>query len=293
MGAEFWWIYDILATLVIIFFVVNCARKGFSKIIIIVIGCVVSITAAWFISSKTADFIYDRFVKENSIKTVEKTLEGYNPSNAVKDIIESHEFAGNVSTEKIEAILHTDNILDKLYDYANSEAGNVVGTADEFDSKVINGFADSFAKTAGVNLPPYVVNEITKSITGNEKLFNSTIHMIVDNPDDLPEFIEENYIRQPAKRIIQAAVFLIVYFVIMIIIRIVINRTFQFGLLNGYDRLDHFMGGVLGLAEAVAAIIIMAVAVKIMINISESENSFISTKAVEQTKIFRHFYNFI
>ena len=53
------------------------------------------------------------------------------------------------------------------------------------------------------------------------------------------------------------------------------------------------MGGVLGLAEAVAAIIIMAVAVKIMINISESENSFISTKAVEQTKIFRHFYNFI
>ena len=117
--------------------------------------------------------------------------------------------------------------------------------------------------------------------------------MIVDNPDQLPEFIEENYIRQPAKRIIKAAVFLIVYFILMIIIRIVINRTFEFGLLNGYDRLDRFMGGILGLAEALAAVIVIAVAVKVMINISESDNSLISIKAIEKTKIFRHFYNFI
>ncbi|MGN1481870.1 CvpA family protein [Porcipelethomonas sp.] len=293
MGAEFWWIYDIISVVVIIFFVANCARKGFSKIIIVVIGCVLSIAAAWIISSKTTDFIYDKFVKKDSIEIVEKTLDGYNPSDVIRDVIESQDFAGNISSEKIEAILHTDNILDTLYDYANSQAGNVVGTSDDFDEQIINGFTENFAETVGINLPPYVVNEITTAITGNEELFNSTVRMIADNPDDLPEFIEENYIRQPAKRIIKAAVFLIVYFILTIIIRIVINRTFEFGLLNGYDRLDRFMGGILGFVEAIAAVIIIAVAVKVMINISESENSLISVKAIEQTKIFRHFYNFI
>ena len=127
-----------------------------------------------------------------------------------------------------------------------------------------------------------MVNEITKNVSNNEKLFNSMIDMLMNHPQEVPEFIEENYIREPAKRIINAAVFLIVFFILMTIITIVINRTVNFGLLNGFDRLDKFAGGIL-----------IAVAVKMMINISESDNSFISMNAVEKTKIFRYFYQLL
>ena len=51
--------------------------------------------------------------------------------------------------------------------------------------------------------------------------------------------------------------------------------------------------GILGIIEAAAAIMIIAVAVKMMINISESDNSFISMNAVEKTKIFRYFYQLL
>ena len=293
MGEKFWWIYDIISVVVIIFFVFSGARKGFSKILITALGCVASIAAALFIGSKTTDFIYDKFFIKNNVKSVEEALEDYQPEDVIKTIIESNELSGVLSNEKIEAILKSGNSIDKLYDYANSEAGNIVSSPDIFDADIINGFAEAFANQIGINLPPYVVNEITKNVSNNEKLFNSMIDMLMNHPQEVPEFIEENYIREPAKRIINAAVFLIVFFILMTIITIVINRTVNFGLLNGFDRLDKFAGGILGIIEAAAASIIIAVAVKMMINISESDNSFISMNAVEKTKIFRYFYQLL
>ena len=65
MGEKFWWIYDIISVVVIIFFVFSGARKGFSKILITALGCVASIAAALFIGSKTTDFIYDKFFIKN------------------------------------------------------------------------------------------------------------------------------------------------------------------------------------------------------------------------------------
>ena len=69
--------------------------------------------------------------------------------------------------------------------------------------------------------------------------------MILKNPDSVPSYIEENYIRKPALKLVKAFVFLISYLILMTVIRVVINRTFRFGLLNGYDRLDRFAGGLL------------------------------------------------
>lgn len=293
MGEKFWWIYDIVSVVVIIFFVCSGARKGFSKIIITALGCVASIAVALLVSRKTTDFIYNKFFMKSNIKAVQETLEDYQPEDVIKTIIENNELSGVLSNDKIEAILKSGNSIKKLYDYANNEAGNIVSAPDVFNTDIINGFADAFAKQIGINLPPYVVNEITENICNNEKLFNSMIDMLMNHPKQVPEFIEANYIREPARRIINAAVFLIVFFILMTVIIIVINRTVNFGLLNGYDRLDKFVGGILGIVEAAAVIMIIAVAVKMMINISESDSSFISINAVEQTKIFRHFYKFL
>ena len=51
MGEKFWWIYDIISVVVIIFFVFSGARKGFSKILITALGCVASIAAALFMTN--------------------------------------------------------------------------------------------------------------------------------------------------------------------------------------------------------------------------------------------------
>ena len=101
MGEKFWWIYDIISVVVIIFFVFSGARKGFSKILITALGCVASIAAALFIGSKTTDFIYDKFFIKNNVKSVEEALEDYQPEDVIKTIIESNELSGVLSLSLI------------------------------------------------------------------------------------------------------------------------------------------------------------------------------------------------
>lgn len=293
MGSNFWWIFDIITVVVLIVFILRCAKKGFSKMIVTAIGCVLSLVAAVTASHFSADMIYDDFFKKKNIEAVKTAIEDYKLEEDIKKIIEDNDLSGVLNTETIKSILEGKNSISILYEYANSEAVNILDSPENFKSNLLNEFAASFAARVGVSLPPYVVKEITDHMSDNEELFYSTINLLMKNPDKVPEYIEENYIRTAAKKIVGASVFIIVFFVIMTIILIISSRSPEFGLLNGYDRLDKFAGGLMGAIEGIAVIMIISVVVYLMINISENDNSFISLKTVENTLIFRHFYKFL
>lgn len=287
MGTNFWWIYDLICIAVIVLCVYGGAKKGFSKIIIMVIGCVVSIFLAFTVSKHSSQFIYDKFIKESSIKAVSEMIEEYSPAASVKEVIESQDYGAVVEESKIKSILASEDSVERLYEYANQAAGSVVDTHENFVTTLTTGFTELFARQLGVKLPPYVTHELTDRISGNQELFVETTEMLMKSPDKVPEYIEENFIRKPALKLIKAFVFIICYFIFMTIIRVVINRTFKFGLLNGFDRLDKAFGGILGLIQAAVVLVVLAVAVKILIHIAESSGSFISYETVEKTKLFR------
>lgn len=293
MGSNFWWIYDIVTVVIIIFSVYRCSKKGFSKIVVTALGCAVSLVAAFAVSRSCSGMIYDKFFKENNVKLVEAALKDYCPEDVIKSILEKNELSGILSNDKIKEILKDGDSLDRLYDYANQEAAREYISEKEFDKDLINGFAQSFAAQVGVSLPPYVAEELTSHISDNRELYLETINMLVNEPSKVPSYIEENYIRDIAKKAVSSAAFLVVFCVLMTIVFIISGKSVQFGLLNGYDRLDKFAGGVLGLIAAAAAVIMIAMAVKLMINMMDKENSFISLNTVEKTKFFRLFYKFL
>lgn len=292
MGANFWWLFDLAVVVIALFFIINCVRRGFSKIVVTALGCALSFAAALAVSQATSDVIYDKMFKKGNINAVEKAVEEYHPEDVIKMIIEKNELSGVLSNENIKQILESKSSMDLLYDYANSKASNILDSKENFEKTIINEFAAAFSSQVGENLPPYVAHEILNHMQNNEELFLTTVEMLAKNSDEIPTFIEENYIRGPAKTIVRCAVFLIIFFVLMTIIIIVLNKTGKFGLLNGYDRLDKIVGGVMGCIEAVAAIMIIAFVVKIIINMSENNSSFVSIQTIERTKIFKWFYDF-
>lgn len=291
MGTNFWWIYDIVSVAVVVLSIYSCAKKGFSKIIVLVIGCVVSVFLASFVSQKSSQFIYDKFVKQTSIDAVEDALEKYDPAVSVREVIENQDYGAVLEDGKVKKILESDDSMERLYEYANQAAGDVVDTHDNFKKTLTAGFTELFSKQLGGKLPPYVTHELMEKLSDNEELFIETTEMLLKSPDDVPEYIEEKYIRKPALRLIKAFVFIISYFIFMTLIRALIYKTFRFGLLNGYDRLDRLAGGLLGVVQAAAMLIVMAVLVKIMIHVAESDGSFLSYEAVEKTKLFKYVFN--
>lgn len=293
MGTNFWWIYDIIFAAVVIFSIYSCAKKGFSKIIILVIGCVVSIFLASFISQKSARFIYDKFVKKTSIEAVKDVLEDYSPALSVKEAVESQDYGAVLEEGRIKKILQSEDSIEMLYEYTNQAAGDVVDTHENFKLTLTEEFSKLLAKQLGVKLPPYAARELTQKISGNDKLFVETTEMLLKSPDKVPEYIEKNYVRQPALKLVRAFAFIICYFIFMMLIRVVIYKTFNLGLLNGYDKLDRFVGGVFGIIQAGALLIITAIIVKMMIQIAESDNSFLSYETVEKTRLFRYVFDYI
>ncbi len=290
MGTNFWWIYDVIAAVIVILSIYSCAKKGFSKIIILVIGCVVSVFLASFVSQKSSDFIYDKFIKKTSMEAVSEAIEKYHPEISVREVIEDQDYGAVLEDSKVKKILESNDSIERLYEYTNQAAGDVVDTHDNFKKMLISGFTDAFSKQLGVTLPPYVTHELTQKLSENEKLFTETTEMLLKSPDKMPEYIEKNYIREPATRLIRAFVFIISYFIFMTLIRVVIYRTFRFGLLNGYDRLDRFAGGLIGVVQAGVLLVVMAVLVRIMIHIAESSGSFISYETIEKTKFFKRIF---
>ena len=293
MGSNFWWIFDAVSVAALVFCIHRCRKKGFSRIIVTAIGCIVSIIIAWIVSENTSGLIYDNFVKEKNISAVETAVKEFRPEDAIKMAVEENELSGILSNDKIKEILGDKRSLDVLYEYANSQASGVLDSRDDFKDNVVSGFAQSFADAVGVSLPPYVANEITEHISENRDLFFETIDMLLNSPDKVPEFVEENYIRGMAEKIISSAVFLIVFFVLMTIIILVASKSIDFGLLNGYDRLDKAAGAALGLVAGISLIMIISMAVKIMVNMEDNENSFVSMNTIEKTMLFKHFYSFL
>ncbi|MGN0620470.1 MAG: hypothetical protein ACI4I9_01275 [Porcipelethomonas sp.] len=291
MGEQFWWIYDILSAAIIIFCIYMSAKKGFSKIIVSVIGCVVSVVLALAISRHTAGFVYEKFIKETSINAVREAMDEYDPSGAVKEIIEDQGYGALVDESRIKDVIISGDGIGGLYNYANNAAGDTVDDYDSFSELMTSGFAGKFGDQIGIKLPPYVTGEINDRISSDPELFEETLSLILTDPDKMPGFVEENFIREPGEKLSQVFMFLIFFFIFMAIIGFVSVKTSSFGLLNGYDRLDKFFGGVLGIIKAAAAMLVFAVVVKIMIDVAENDGSFLSCETVDKTFIFRHFFS--
>ncbi len=293
MGSNFWWIYDLAAILIALICIVKCYRKGFSRIVITALGCAASLAIAYVVSKNTNGIVYDKFFKENNIKAVSLALNGYAPEDTIKSIIESNELSGVLSNDKVRDILKDGQDLDLLYEYANGKAANILDSKENFENNIITKFAENFAAQIGVNLPPYVVEEINEHIGMNKELFAETIDMLLNKPNEVPAFIEKNYIRDMGKKIISSIIFLVVFSVLMTIVFLVASKSVDFGLLNGFERLNKFAGALLGVVAAIAAIMLIAVAIKLIINMMDKENSFISLNTVEKTRIFKYFYKFL
>lgn len=293
MGEFYWWIYD--AAFILIFFlcIYSSAKKGFSGILILVTGCVVSVFISSLISQKSSPYIYNTFIKRSSLKSVQEALVDYSPALGVKEAVEQENFGAVLDETRVKNLLESDDSIEMLYEYTNQSTGYVVVTHENYINILTSNFAELFAKQIGVKLPPYVVRELTQRMSGNSELFVETTKLLLKSPKNVPEYIEKNYIREPALKLVRAFVFVISYFTLMMIIRVVVYKVIRFGLLNGYDRLDHFAGGVFGVVQAAAVVIIGAVLVKIMIQVAESKGSFISYETIEQTKLFRYVFDYI
>lgn len=295
MGTDFWWFFDAAAAALLLVTIFLAGKKGFSKVIVVMIGYVIAVAAGLSISGAVSDFFYDNSVKQTNIKNITSVLERTDFTLETKTRIEGMGYNVRVNSDKLNDVLSNSDeaLFDELYKYVNNINGKVVDTKESFTEKMTEGFAEITGEILASELSGYEVNAAKNSIIEGNADYSSVISVLYDgNYTAASTYIVENYTAPASKDIIKIFSFIIIIFVVMIVVRMiasVIDQKDSIRPLGGIS--EHVLGGALGAVEGVVLLFAAAAAVRACILLGNDEMLLFNSETVDKTIFFRHIFN--
>lgn len=293
MESQFWWFFDVATISVLLISIYLSGKRGFSKTIFVIIGYILSITAASAFSGGAADIIYDKFVKQRCQTQIEAALADVSMTQKTKSFIENLGYGVILDEEQIGEIFSSGgSVSEKLYEYVNSIENRTVDTAEGFNENISEGFADIAESVLSENMHSYASNCAAKLIEDDADGFGEALRLLQTGADDeAVAYIEENYTADAVRDIIKVICFIIILFILTSAVRFISVRIGRSGKIHPLGYIfEHALGGVLGIAEGIMIIFLAAVAVRIIVVLGNDEMMFFNSKAIDETFLFKHIY---
>lgn len=289
-----WIIYDIIALAVIAGTIFASFKKGFSQVIVSAGGYLISCFVATFVSTVFAGQIYDLFVKSSVLDNMNDAISKFSIAGEVQEYISDITLGLDVSEKDIEKVIKSadENNLDvKMYNMINAYSSGAVSSADEVTEGFLSGLGESMKELFDGYVPESFIRG-TENFTAENKedAFRLIKSFMYDNVSETSEYIEENYIRQYAVELVKIFVFIIILFILMFIIKMLEN---SFSVADSFSgmKFNSVLGGAVGIVESCAFVYIISILLKFLMLLTD-DVSFLSEETIEQTKLFRLFYDF-
>ena len=299
MGTQFWWFFDAAAAAIMLVSVYLSGRKGFSKSIAVMIGYVLALLLAAPLSGGTADFIYEKSVRESNISSIGRALENNSITKKTKSYIEGLGYNVTVDEGRLSEILTEDResgVYAELYKYVNNINGRVVDEETAFTDKMQEGFAGIMKEILSEELTGYEAESASEKIlTGKQVSFEKDLSTLCrEDTRAAAELIEKQYTADATKDIIRIFCFITIIFVLMIIVRMIAQKLSDGEAIRPIgDITDHVAGGVLGAAEGAVIIFLTAAAVRAMVILGNNEMLLFNSETIDKTIIFKHIYDLV
>lgn len=295
MGTDFWWFFDVAAAALLLVSVFLAGKKGFSKVIVVMIGYVIAVAAALGVSGAISGFFYDNSVKQTNIKNITSVLERTDFTLETKNSIEGMGYNVRVNSDKLNDILSNSDeaLYDELYKYTNNINGKVVDTKESFNQKMTEGFAAITGDILSSELSVYEVSAAENAIISGEADFSEMVMLLYNgNYTEAATYIEENYTAPASKDIIKIFSFIIIIFVVMIIVRMIASVIDQKDSIRPLGSItEHVLGGALGAVEGAVLLLVAAAAVRACILLGNNEMVMFNSETIDKTIFFRHIFN--
>lgn len=296
MGTDFWWFFDLMAAAILLITVYIYGRKGFAKIIVTIVGYVLSIFLAATASGSAGDSFYKNGVKSSNIKCIEDALDDNNIAQKTKSYIESLGYNVTLNEANIENIFSKGgDVNDSLYQYVHNINGRVADSKEEFSEKMTEGFAEMMNTILAGALTKYSAEAAADLIRSDMSLFGETLKILQnDGVNKAAVHIEENYTGEASTDIIKIFCFIIIIFLFMMIIKIIAQKVNENDSIRpAGDIADHVIGGVFGAVEGVIVMVIAAAVVRALVILSGNEMMIFNSETIDKTIFFKHIYNIV
>ncbi|MEG0571039.1 MAG: CvpA family protein, partial [Oscillospiraceae bacterium] len=140
-------------------------------------------------------------------------------------------------------------------------------------------------------MPDYLSSVVINTYGSETELIAQIQQQLASGGTSIAITVADNIVRPVFVMLAQALIGLIVFIILSILV------GFASRLFKGVNRIpvlgkaNEILGGVVGVGQAVIYITLLAVAMSFFVALTSNTNEFINTRVIDQTFIFKHFYN--
>ncbi len=275
MGVQFWWFYDVLVLAVVAGILYSSVSKGFNKMVFHMIGTILAFVIAFFGSSALAPSVYQTIYKENITNHIQRVLEE-------QDIFEVMAALSHDPTYGAPLGLETEDMR---------ETASQVVSVQQVSAWYADLLSDASQQMLAQSLSPQTDQLLSELFASDSDLFMAYHSGIVGGDiGSCANVLEQSYYREGYTELVRMALFLVMAIVVVIIVGVIAHMTGNLEEIMHIRRCNRLLGFLVGVLETAFVLFAIAVAVKLLVNGTDSQMLLFNEETIEATKIFKLLY---
>ncbi len=296
MSASAWWLYDILVLGVFIYVIISNARRGLAKVLVLSIGYAVVTIAAGVLASVGAPNLYHSVAADTNITNFETANKHMDFAKLFSDCVRNGNYGAALDDEELKRRIknaRNRDFTESLYEYVCKAAKSDSIDETEFRSSLMNVFIREYGEELDERLPHYVRMNFENKVRANPSLMNQTIADIYDpskNMTDCAEIEEALFGEETTIEVLRIFLYLILFSVMMVVVALIGAMTQKSIFINISKKADHAIGGLIGIFEAGAMLILLTLLIRLIILLSGGGGRYFNENEINASIIFSFLY---
>lgn len=241
--------------------VLLCAWRGTKrnafKTLVSMLVMVVSAIGAFVFSKPAAYWIYDSYVKDEVVSSLSDGLGEYDLVNSVKDNI-SETYDIELSDDDIDRLSKCEDVAAEIKSIA-SDYGRQI-SLDEINEKLGESLtAENISEFSGGAVPDGVAQKLADSFRESNDNFKTVIRTVCEGDNEkTAEVLEQKVLRNQFIVLIRSIAALVIFIVLLVALKIIAAIMSAARILPVAKQLSSVAGFILGAAEGVIFVVILA-----------------------------------
>lgn len=280
---------DIISIIIIVAFILVNYFRGFTKTAISVVGYILAVVLGSILGDMSAQNLYDSAIKQGILSNIQTVLKDNDVIESINDKVKEVTYGIDIGNERLSVILSSP---DSMYNTINTN-GNEFLSMESIDNLLSETIDETIGESLRAVVPTSAVDYVINTIKSNqEALYGLTSALTKDN-EYCAEYLEENFIAPIVVYIVKIAIFTIVFFITMIIAKIISSSVHDVDVFPGMTvSLDRFLGAIAGLIEAIVLLLLLCIFLKWIVSVNVGNSRLFDSVAIEQdTILFKYIYN--
>ena len=293
MASNLFWFYDVFAIGVVLIALYCGAKRGLMRSVVLIALMIASVVLSWMISTVGAPVIYENFIQERVLTSLQEASAKTDPLSVVSSAVKTGGYGVEMTDTEIEGVITQTGDF-----FANIASEIKSNGASETEASIGNGVEDTVTESmlkalVGDVVSPNTLREILESVSGAENSLRNTVDVFLNgNRTETAAAVESKLVAPVVKLILKGIIWVAAMIILLILSKTVANAFKAVNKVPIIGPVNSLLGGALGFAEGVLVIYVIAQLVRLVCYMTANSLMFLNANTVSNTYIFKYFVYF-